>query len=58
MEGNAVDLLDFLQVEFDLLARLLGFNDWDRKVVEGVITFKGKVWSVVLEFADPILVFL
>ena len=58
MEGNAVDLLDFLQVEFDLLARLLRFNDGDRKVVEGVITFKGKVWSVVLEFADPILVFL
>ena len=43
MEGNAVDLLDFLQVEFDLLARLLRFNDGDRKVVEGVITFKGKV---------------
>ena len=43
MEGNAVDLLDFLQVEFDLLARLLRLNDGDRKVVEGVITFKGKV---------------
>ena len=58
MEGNTVDLLDFLQVEFDLLARLLRLNDGDRKVVEWVITFKGKVWSVVLEFADPILVFL